>query len=163
MFSGQTSRRRCLSAKRVCGGLRRKRGTVDACELERLHHHYLSFHPSLLPLSFSNCVSLGHLPLTLGLSGSLLYPLVNRKHIKRSHTHTHIHAHTILQQHGAESGFYLRSFVFQVVISSRCCSSANHKSHKPMTVIISPSGKTTSRARGRRTEMCVCVMWYVRW
>lgn len=55
---------------------------------------------------------------------------------KATQTHT-----TALQHDGAERSFYRRSLVFQVVISSHCCSSTYQKSHKPMRVIISSSGK----------------------
>lgn len=132
--------------------------TVNVCDREQLYHHCLSLHPSLLSLSLSNYISLEHLPLTPGLSRSLLYPLVgNQPHAhKQSHTVARTHKHTILQHHGAERGFYQCSFVFQVVISSHCCSSANQKSHTPMRVIISPSGKKTSLAQGRHVRVCVC-------
>ena len=139
--------------------------TVDAHELEQLYHRCLSFHPSLLSLSLSNYLSLEHLPLTLGLSRSLLYPLVgNQPHArKQSHTHTHrcTHTHSVLQHHRAERSVYQRSLVFQVVISSHCCSPANQKSHKPMRVIISPSGKKGPASLWEDTERCVCVCYVI--
>lgn len=173
MSTGQTSRGSVFSAKRVCGGLKNSRffSFFSFWELEQLYHQSLSVHPSFLSLSLSNYISLEHLPLTLGLSRSLLYPLVgNQPHArKQSSAHmqvcTNTHMHTILHRHGAERNFYQRSFVFQVVISSHCCCSANQKSHTPMRVIISPSGKgRKKRPAWLREDAERCArMWYVLW
>lgn len=150
---------------------KRERQTVDVQELE-LDHHCLSSHPSLLSLSLPNYVSWEHLPLTLGPSKSLLYPLVGNqaRARKQSHKHTdactctctHTHINTPQRlHHGAARSFYHSSFVFQVVISSHCCSSANQKSPKPMRVIILPSGKKKKKEKTGKLredeERCVCV------
>lgn len=137
-------------------------GGLTSTRKKQLYHHSPSFHASLLSPSVSNYVSLEHLPLTLGPSRSLLYPLVgNQPHAsKQSITHTHTHTDVILQHHGPERSFHGPGLVFQMVISSHCCSSVNQKSHTAVRVIISPSEgkKPTSLAQGRCREMCVCVM-----
>lgn len=87
------SRKVSSPAKWVCGGLK-IRQTVDVYELEQLYHRCLSFHQSLLCLCLSNYVSLEHLPLTLGLSRALLYPLVGNQTCARKQSRPHTHTHS---------------------------------------------------------------------
>lgn len=84
-------------------------------------------------------------------------------HVNMSHTLiragacARVYRHTILQHHWSERNFYQRSFVFQVVISSHCCCSANQKSHTPMRVIISPSGEEKKRLGSGKMQRDVCI------
>lgn len=95
----------------------------------------------------STCPSpLLYLHLFYALWWEIIYMHVN----KAAHTHTHLY--TTSQRHGAERNFYQRSFVFQVVISSHCCCSANQESHTPMRVIILPS-----RGRKKKKNRPACL------